>query len=60
MEKDLNLENKNNKLSTVRVSREVMTDSGCGITMLFPEESDPQIRRDVAAMLLAAFEKGRE
>lgn len=58
-ERILNLENTNKKLSTVQVSREMMTDSGCSVTMLFPEISDSQIRRDVARMLLAAFEKRR-
>ena len=51
------LENEISALPTVQQCREVSTTNGCKVTMVFRPQSNPQVRKDVAGMLLAAFER---
>lgn len=51
------LENEIRAQPSVQQCREVRTTNGCKVTMVFRPESNPQVRKDVAGMLLAAFER---
>ena len=52
----MNLENEKSATS-VQQCREVTTTNGCNVTLVFRPQSNPQVREDVAEMLLAAFER---
>ena len=56
-----NLENGNseNELASVQASREFTTADGCHVKVFYRKEQDPGIRREVARLLLAAFEQER-
>lgn len=52
----MNLENcKCGAKPTVQTCRRITSD-GCKVTLVFEPTSDPDVRRDVAQMLLAAFQ----
>ena len=56
-----NLDNNNSNastLTTVQMTREMTTSNGCHVTLVFPPESRPGVRRKIAEMFLAAMEKG--
>ena len=53
----MHLENEISATTSVQQCREVRTTNGCKVTMVFRSESNPQVRKDVAWMLLAAFER---
>ena len=53
----MHLENEISATTSVQQCREVRTTNGCKVTMVFRSESNPQVRKDVAGMLLAAFER---
>ena len=40
------------------MTREMTTSNGCHVTLVFPKESRPGVRRKIAEMFLAAMEKG--
>ena len=46
------LENEKNALSTVAKPRTITTKNGCTATLLFSDHENPQIRREVAELLL--------
>lgn len=54
-----NLENEISALPSVQAFPEIMTSNGCKVSLRFHPETDSQIRRDVAKMLLAAFARQR-
>ena len=54
--------NFNNRISakpSVQMNHNTVFANGCFVTLLFNPMPNPQIRHDIAAMLLAAFEKRR-
>ena len=53
-----NLDHANRTRKAVQMTREMTTSNGCHVTLVFPEESRPGVRRKIAEMLLAAMEKG--
>ena len=53
-----NFDNANRTRKAVQMTREMTTSNGCHVTLVFPEESRPGVRRKIAEMLLAAMEKG--
>ncbi len=55
--KTTHLDNEISALSSVQPIREMRTTNGCKVTMVFRAESNPQVRKDVAGMLLSAFER---
>lgn len=57
--KPVYLENGMSVLPSVQASREVTTSNGCKVLLEFHSQPNPQVRRDVAEMLLAAFRKRR-
>ena len=56
-EEPANLENVNNVLPTVQADREYTSPSGCHVKMFFRKEHDPGIRKEIARLLLTAFEQ---
>ena len=52
-----NLDNVNNALPTVQADREYTSPSGCHVKMFFRKEHDPGIRKEIARLLLTAFEQ---
>ena len=55
-EQPTNLENEISAQSTVQTTREIITN-GCHVKLVFKGEHDPQVRKDIARLLLAAFEQ---
>jgi len=55
-----NLDNEINALSTVAKRRNITTKNGCTATLLFSDHENPQIRREVAELLLRSVEKRSE
>lgn len=55
-----NLDNEINALSTVAKHRDITTKNGCTATLLFSDHENPQIRREVAELLLRSVEKRSE
>ena len=55
--KPVNLDNVNNALPTVQADREYTSPSGCHVKMFFRKEHDPGIRKEIARLLLTAFEQ---
>ncbi len=55
-----NFDNANRTRNAVQMTREMTTSNGCHITLFFPKESRPGVRRKIAEMLLTAMEKGTE
>ena len=51
------LENAISALPTVQADREYTSPSGCHVKMFFRKEHDPGIRKEIARLLLAAFEQ---
>ena len=56
-EEPANLDNVNNALPTVQADREYTSPSGCHVKMFFKKEHDPGIRKEIARLLLTAFEQ---
>lgn len=54
-----NLDNGIGALSSVQVSREIIADNGCRVTLNFSSQSRPDIRYEVAKLLIEAFESTR-
>ena len=59
-EEPANLDNVNNALPTVQADREYTSPSGCHVKMFFRKEHDPGIRKEIARLLLTAFEQERD
>ena len=57
-EQPTDLENEISAQSTVQTTREYTSPSGCRVKMLFKKEHDPGIRKEIARLLLTAFEQG--
>ncbi len=55
----VNLDNEMCALPPVQANREFMTTNGCRVRMLFKAENDPTIRKEIARLLLTAFEQER-
>jgi len=55
----MHLENRISAIPSVQGCREMTTSNGCNVTLVFSPKSNPQARREVAGMLLAAFERRR-
>lgn len=55
----MNLDNRISAQPSVQACRQMITSNGCKVTLEFSPISNPQINRDVAEMLLAAFQKKR-
>ena len=53
-----NSDNTNCTQASVQMTREMTTSNGCHVTLVFPPESRPGVRRKIAEMFLAAMEKG--
>ena len=51
------LENRITALPSVQTVRNVTTSNGITATLLFSEKPDPQVQRNIAAMLVSAFEE---
>ena len=56
-EEPANLDNVNNALPTVQADREYTSPTGCHVKMFFRKEHDPGIRKEIARLLLTAFEQ---
>ena len=57
LEQTANLENEISALPSVQADREYTSPSGCHVKMFFRKEHDPGIRKEIARLLLTAFEK---
>ena len=55
----VNLDNEILALSSVQMPREMTTENGCHVSLCFRDEEDPNIHREIARMLIAAFKKRR-
>ena len=55
----VNLENEISALPTVQADREFTTTNGCHVRLYFNKERDPKIRKEIARLLLTAFEMER-
>ena len=55
----VNLNNEILALSSVQMPREMTTENGCHVSLCFRDEEDPNIHREIARMLIAAFKKRR-
>ena len=53
-----NLDNANRTRNAMQMTREMTTSNGCHVTLVFPQESRPGVRRKIAEMFLTAMEKG--
>lgn len=53
------LDNETGAKPSVQVTREFTASNGCKITLVFRNESNKDIRREVAKLLIAAFEDRR-
>ena len=56
-EKPEHLENKISALPSVQADREYTSPNGCHVKMFFRKEHDPGIRKEIARLLLTAFEQ---
>ena len=55
----MNLDNGMSALPHVQANREFTTPNGCHVRLFFQEEQDPRIRKEIARLLLTAFENER-
>ena len=53
-----NFNNANCAQTDVQMTREMKTENGCYVTLVFPRKSRPGVRRRIAGAFLAAMEKG--
>ena len=53
-----NFDNTNRVQTAVQMTREMKTDNGCNVTLIFPLKSRSGVRRRIAEMFVAALEKG--
>ena len=56
-EKPEHLENEIGALPSVQADREYTSPNGCHVKMFFRKEHDPGIRKEIARLLLTAFEQ---
>lgn len=56
-EEPAHLENGIRTLPTVQADREFISPNGCHVKMFFRKEHDPGIRKEIARLLLTAFEQ---
>lgn len=56
----MNLDNEINALTTVANPRIITTKNGCKVTLLFSDKENPNIRREVAELLLRSVQKRSE
>ncbi len=56
----MNLENRISALPSVQADREYTSPGGCHVKMFFKKEHDPGIRKEIARLLLTAFEQRKE
>ncbi len=56
-QRSVDLENEISVLSPVQADREYTSPSGCQVKMFFKKEHDPGIRKEIARLLLTAFEQ---
>ena len=56
-EKPEHLENEISALPSVQADREYTSPNGCHVKMFFRKEHDPGIRKEIARLLLTAFEQ---
>lgn len=56
-EKPEYLENEISALPSVQADREYTSPNGCHVKMFFRKEHDPGIRKEIARLLLTAFEQ---
>ena len=54
-----NLENRMSAKPSVQIAHNTINANGCLVTLLFHPTPNPQVRQDIAGMLLTAFEKRR-
>ncbi len=54
-----NLDNEISATPTVQASREFTTENGCHVKVFYKKEHDPKIRKEIARLLLTAFEQER-
>ena len=54
-----NLDNKISAKPSVQMAHNTINANGCLVTLLFHPTPNPQVRQDIAGMLLTAFEKRR-
>ena len=55
----VNLDNRMLALSSVQMPRDMITENGCHVSLCFREVDDPNVHREIARMLIAAFKKRR-
>ena len=55
----VNLDNEILALPSVQMPREMITENGCHVSLRFRDKEDPNIHREIARMLIAAFKKRR-
>ena len=55
-----NLDNRIDALATDANLRTIKTRNGCTATLIFSQEENPNIRKDVAEMLIRSLEKRSE
>ena len=55
-----NFDNTNRTQTDVQMTREMTTENGCYVSLIFPRKSRPGVRRKIAEMFVAAMEKGTE
>ena len=53
------LDNEILALPSVQMPREMTTENGCHVSLCFRDEEDPNVHREIARMLIAAFKKRR-
>ncbi len=53
-----NFDNGNRTRNAVQMTREMTTSNGCHVTLVFPRESLPGVRRKITEIFVAALEKG--
>ena len=58
-QKPVNLDNRMLALSSVQMPRDMITENGCHVSLCFREVDDPNVHREIARMLIAAFKKRR-
>ena len=58
-EQPTNLENEISVQSTVQTTREITTN-GCHVKLVFKGEHNPQVRKDIARIMLTAFEQRKD
>ena len=55
-----NFNNGNRTQTAVQMTREMTMPNSCHVTLIFPRESHPGVRREIVETLVTAMEKGME